>query len=37
VHLLDAGRRFTVEADLDALTPEELVGSFRDWRAERSR
>jgi hypothetical protein len=37
VHLLDAGYRFVVEADLDALTPEALVESFRNWRAERSR
>jgi hypothetical protein len=36
-HLLDAGYRFAVDADLDALTPEQLVASFRNWRAERSR
>jgi hypothetical protein len=36
-HLRDAGYRFVVEADLDAHTPEALVESFRNWRAERSR
>jgi hypothetical protein len=35
--LLDAGYQFSVDADLDALTPDELVASFHDWRAERSR
>jgi hypothetical protein len=36
-HLLDAGYRFAVDADLDALTPEELIESLHNWRAERSR
>jgi hypothetical protein len=35
-HLLHAGYRFFVEADLDALTSYELVESFRNWRAERT-
>jgi hypothetical protein len=35
-HLLH-GYRFFVDADLDALTPDELVASFRNGRAERSR
>jgi hypothetical protein len=34
-HLFHAGYRFAVEADLDALMPEQLVASFHDWRAER--
>jgi hypothetical protein len=36
-HLLHAGYRFTVDANLDALTLDELVASFHNWRAERSR
>jgi hypothetical protein len=31
--LLQAGYQFAVDADLDALTPEALIGSFRNWRA----
>jgi hypothetical protein len=34
IHLLEAGYRFAVEADLDALTPADLVASFRNWTAE---
>jgi hypothetical protein len=33
-HLLQAGYRFAVEADLDALTPADLVASIRNWTAE---
>jgi hypothetical protein len=36
-HLLHAGYQFAVDADLEALTPEELTESFHNWRAERSR
>jgi hypothetical protein len=35
--LFEAGYWFAVDADLDALTPDELTESFRNWRAERSR
>src|SRR5262249_811892 len=34
-HLLHAGYRFAVAADLDSLPAEELIGSFRNWTAER--
>jgi hypothetical protein len=32
-HLLEPGYRFAVDADLDALTPEALIASFRNWYA----
>jgi hypothetical protein len=35
--LLHAGYGFWVEADLDALTAEQLIESFRNWRAARLR
>jgi hypothetical protein len=34
-HLLHAGYRFAVDADLDALTLEELIESLHNWSAER--